>query len=412
MEVMGKLYTVEDIAKMTGLTSRTIRNYLKDGSLEGRKIGGQWRFTMENIEKLFNSNVVKKDIVDSKKQDVIDFIDGVNTDINGEIQICTIIDYYCDKNETANIISNKIIEIINNDKTDKQETKYSYIYDEKELKARFTLFGRPDFIIKILQIIDDLWNYHYSSHNKFTDRAKKYSDYRPSYSNDFIDYLYESTKLSEDSIIADIGSGTGKLSKLLIERGNTVMCVEPNDNMRSEAEKLLSDYKGFNSINATAEETTLQDNTIDLIACGTSFHWFDKEKCHKEFKRILKSTGKVDIVWNGIADTCILQNELADIYIKYCPDYVLREERPKREDIVAEFFRGEQFEKKIFYNTIDQDFESLKGGCLSSSFAPKVTDENYAEFINELENMFNKHSVDGKIKTVFAQESYLGEIIL
>ena len=56
MEEFEKLFTVEDIAQMTSLTSRTIRNYLKNGTLQGNKIGGQWRFTMDNIRQLFNNS--------------------------------------------------------------------------------------------------------------------------------------------------------------------------------------------------------------------------------------------------------------------------------------------------------------------------------------------------------------------
>lgn len=49
-----KLYTVADVAEVTGMTSRTIRNYLKDGTLTGQKIGVQWRFTEDEIKKLFS----------------------------------------------------------------------------------------------------------------------------------------------------------------------------------------------------------------------------------------------------------------------------------------------------------------------------------------------------------------------
>lgn len=48
-----KLYTVADVASVTGLTSRTIRNYLKDGTLTGAKVGVQWRFTEEEVRRLF-----------------------------------------------------------------------------------------------------------------------------------------------------------------------------------------------------------------------------------------------------------------------------------------------------------------------------------------------------------------------
>jgi excisionase family DNA binding protein len=155
MNELEKLYTVEDIAKMTGLTTRTIRNYLKDGSLEGKKIGGQWRFTMNNIEKLFNNGTVSKDIQDNKKQQVLDFVDGVNTDMNGSIQVCTIVDYYCDKIESAKQMSDKLIAVINtNNEETKNGAKYSYEYIEKESKARFTLFGTPSFIIDTLKLLE------------------------------------------------------------------------------------------------------------------------------------------------------------------------------------------------------------------------------------------------------------------
>jgi len=152
MEGMGKLYTVEDIAKMTGLTTRTIRNYLKDGSLEGTKIGGQWRFTMKDVKKLFNKGNVAKDMQDHQREQVLDFIDGVNTDMNGQLQICTIADYYCDTKKAAKEMSDKLMTIINtNVDVTKGGANYSYDYVEKESKARFILFGNSSFIIETLK---------------------------------------------------------------------------------------------------------------------------------------------------------------------------------------------------------------------------------------------------------------------
>jgi len=156
MVEFDKFYTVEDIANMTNLTSRTIRNYLKDGSLEGKKIGGQWRFTMKDIEKLFNNGNVTKDIKDNKKQQVMDFIDGINTDMKGKIQICSIVDFYCDNENAAKEMSDKLIVVINNDKNATKDcASYSYEYIKKESKARFTLFGNSDFIINTLTLLKD-----------------------------------------------------------------------------------------------------------------------------------------------------------------------------------------------------------------------------------------------------------------
>ena len=48
-----KLYTAEDVAQITGLTLRTIRNYIKSGRLKGHRVGVQWRFTEADIQALF-----------------------------------------------------------------------------------------------------------------------------------------------------------------------------------------------------------------------------------------------------------------------------------------------------------------------------------------------------------------------
>jgi excisionase family DNA binding protein len=153
MNELEKLYTVEDIAKMTSLTSRTIRNYLKDGSLQGQKIGGQWRFTMKNIKQMFSSGNIITDIANNKKQQVLDFIDGVNTDIQGETQVCAIVDYYCENQKAGHQIYEKLVTVINNRENNSPMAKFDYEFIEKENKARFTLFGDPDYIIKTLQLL-------------------------------------------------------------------------------------------------------------------------------------------------------------------------------------------------------------------------------------------------------------------
>ena len=152
MNEFEKLYTVEDIAKMTSLTSRTIRNYLKDGSLQGQKIGGQWRFTMENIKQLFNNSIFLNDISRKNRQRVLNFISGSNIDIQGKIQVCTIVDCYCESPKAGNQIYEKLVTVINT-KDDGIPAKFDYEFIEKQNKARFTLFGNPDYIIKTLQLL-------------------------------------------------------------------------------------------------------------------------------------------------------------------------------------------------------------------------------------------------------------------
>ena len=151
---MEKLYTVEDIASMFSLTSRTIRNYLKDGILKGRKIGGQWRFTEEELKNFMDNATLAKDIMNRHKQDVLDFIDGVNTDLTGEIQTCTIIDIY-EAIEIVNAKRDKLGDFINTagNELNPNYMRFSYEYIESESKGRIILFAPPQYLIEALKIL-------------------------------------------------------------------------------------------------------------------------------------------------------------------------------------------------------------------------------------------------------------------
>ena len=70
---------------------------------------------------------------------------------------------------------------------------------------------------------------------KFSGLANDYTIGRSAYSNAFIESLYSRYGFSERSVIADIGSGTGKFAKQLLDKGSFVHCIEPNEDMRKRA---------------------------------------------------------------------------------------------------------------------------------------------------------------------------------
>lgn len=152
MDDFEKLYTVEDIARMTSFTSRTIRNYLKDGTLQGRKIGGQWRFTMENIKQLFSNSIFSGEMSRKNRQRILNFISGTDTELKGKKQVCTIVDCYCESPKEGQKLYEKLVTVINT-KDDGIPAKFDYEFIGKRNKARFTLFGNPDYIIKTLRLL-------------------------------------------------------------------------------------------------------------------------------------------------------------------------------------------------------------------------------------------------------------------
>ena len=99
MNKLEKLFTIADIAEMTSLSDRSIRNYLRNGLLTGQKVGGQWRFTSQDIMNFFHRSDVSASVTKQWKLDILDFIDGVNPASEGERQACTVVDLYLSREE-------------------------------------------------------------------------------------------------------------------------------------------------------------------------------------------------------------------------------------------------------------------------------------------------------------------------
>jgi SAM-dependent methyltransferase len=130
--------------------------------------------------------------------------------------------------------------------------------------------------------------------SRFSNRAEDYAKYRPSYPSEAIAIILEGLGTTGELLAADIGAGTGISSRLLAECGVRVLAIEPNAAMRqtSAPHPLLKFHEG------TAEATNLPDASVDLVTCFQAFHWFDPEPSLLEFRRILKLSGRLAVVWN------------------------------------------------------------------------------------------------------------------
>lgn len=248
--------------------------------------------------------------------------------------------------------------------------------------------------------------------DKFTGKAQIYSQFRPGYPAEFIDYLYTATGFRDSSTIADIGSGTGIFSKYLLLKNSTVFGVEPNDDMRSTAGKDLSRFKNYRLVKASAEHTGLPDSFVDFITVAQAFHWFDRAAFRSECRRVLKEGGKVVLVWNIREETNNLVLENDRINKKYCKDYHgfssgYGGEMP---EAYSDFFKGGICEYKTFRHEICSDLDGFIGRNLSSSYAPDEGTEDYAGYIRELSELFIKYSRGGEVQFPYITKSYVGEV--
>ncbi len=136
------------------------------------------------------------------------------------------------------------------------------------------------------------------STQRFSSRVGNYVRYRPAYPSAVLDLLKNECGLTPASVIADIASGTGIFTRMLLENGNRVFGVEPNADMRKAGEEFLRAYPQFTSVAGTAEATTLADHSVDLITAAQAAHWFDREKARREFIRICRPGGWTVLLWN------------------------------------------------------------------------------------------------------------------
>ncbi len=248
-----------------------------------------------------------------------------------------------------------------------------------------------------------------NSLNRFTGRTANYVKYRPGYPINIIEFFKEELSLTRENIFADIGSGTGIFTELLINNGNTVYAVEPNDEMRLAAENILGKNKNFISINGKAENTTLKNSCVDFITSAQAFHWFDWNKARLEFKRILKENGRVILIWNSrINGASGFMISFEKFVSNYSVDYNQVNHNNINEDVFKKFFSS--YEVKNFSNFQELDFEGLKGRVLSASYMPMEGHPQYEPMIIELERIFNEHKKGRIVKMIYKTDVYYGKL--
>lgn len=245
---------------------------------------------------------------------------------------------------------------------------------------------------------------------RFSSRIADYIKYRPGYPSEIITLLTRDCGLMIDSVIADIGSGTGKLTELFLANGNVVFGVEPNAGMRSAAEQILKSFLNFKSIDGNAESTRLEDSSIDLITAGQAFHWFDPNKFKLEAKRILKPSGWVVLTWNArkLVSTPFLE-DYEHMLLTYGTDYQdIRHE--KAEELIPKFFAPKSCKAAVFPNNQVFDFEGLKGRVRSSSYTPEPGHQRFEPMIEELRNVFDRHQKNGSVIFEYDTKVFYGQL--
>lgn len=234
--------------------------------------------------------------------------------------------------------------------------------------------------------------------DRFSARAEAYASARPSYPIETLTILREQHGLAAEGVVADVGSGTGIFTRLLLTTGTFVYAVEPNEDMRKEAERETGAHARFRSVPATAESTTLDDASVDLVTAAQAFHWFDLEAFNRELRRILRPGGHCALLWNDRdLDGTPLLREYESILVELCPGYG---ELQGKSDTPLKFdriFGAGKWTRHAVSNEQRLNRELLVARVRSSSYAPAEGSAENTQLVAALHDVFDRYAESGEV---------------
>jgi SAM-dependent methyltransferase len=211
--------------------------------------------------------------------------------------------------------------------------------------------------------------------------ADVYERARPQYPADAVAWVVGQLGLRKGRTVLDLGAGTGKLTRSLVETGATVIAVEPGEAM---LQQLRVAVPGITALRGAAESIPLPDASVDEITVGQAFHWFRHEEALPELRRVLRPRGGVALLWNSRDQQAPLQQEISKLIAPWVTD------RAIRPDSATELALGGLFgpiEERQFAFVDELDEDQLAGRIASISFvaaAPEAARRQIDADVREL----------------------------
>jgi ubiquinone/menaquinone biosynthesis C-methylase UbiE len=236
--------------------------------------------------------------------------------------------------------------------------------------------------------------------DRFTGRTAAYDLYRQRYPEHEITTLLEQwCGLQADWLIADIGAGTGMLSELFLNYGNRVLAIEPNAEMRTACTLLAAKWPSLKVIDSTAETTGLPDHSVDIVAAGRAFHWFDTQPALTEFRRILKPNGWLVLASLGRAKGQTPQSlAFEQLLTTHGTDITYVRASYRVHENLDGIFTTDAHQIQIAGEQ-KLDWPSFRGQTMSLSMTPPPDASTFPAFERALRTYFDTFATNGVITT-------------
>lgn len=376
-ETGENLPDVSILLELADVLNTTTDKLLSAGNLFLRKTK---RIGIYDIQKGFTALEDLKSFFGEKSTFYRGAIEGINQKMHIDIET-----YLKDEKGQEYLLAEAVIQYISN----------GYMVDADEIDEYFPTTKVRE---KIKRYIND--------GSLFDTKSKNYQDYRPVFPQAAVDLIFSTVP---KPIIADIGSGTGRLSGRCLDQAVQLYAVEPNAQMRKTAEEQFSQYPNYHSVAAFAQQTSLSENSVDVITVASAYHYFDSNVTRQEFRRILKSDGYVFLFWDLYTGNAY-DSEKHVIDQKYRQKNNRISSGMAKEERAEQLFGKEKYQKRTFENTIYQTFEAFLGGWSSASYIPQIGSSDYMDFEKEARSLFDRFAVNGLLETKITTICFYGKL--
>ncbi len=148
----------------------------------------------------------------------------------------------------------------------------------------------------------------------YADNAGSYARGRPDYPAPMITWMHTLTGVTVGDEAVDLGAGTGKFTRALVDLGLRVTAIEPVEQMRNQLRAALPEVTVLGGV---AQHLEVGDASADLFTCAQSFHWFADDVAVNEIARVLRPGHFLILVWNQRDMSHPIQSMLEQFLIRY-----------------------------------------------------------------------------------------------
>ena len=245
-------------------------------------------------------------------------------------------------------------------------------------------------------------------HSIFSAKVADYMASRPDYPEALFETLGVRCALPDSATIADVGAGTGLLTKGLLTHGYRVVAVEPNPSMRAASDRLLGGVAGYRSADGCAESIPLEAASVHLITAAQAFHWFEVDRARAEFLRVLVPHGQVALIWNDRVLEDPLHVALDSVFAEF--GGVKRAALVAHEDRsdVPRFFGLARPEEFSWPHEHFLDQEGLLSLVYSRSYIPERSTPEGRAVAHRVRRIFDRFFVNGIVNVRYRTVAVLG----